>query len=230
MKPEELTHRAVRFYNRYGQELESIRQLLHIQLNQLALAYTLENRLPRNAVRVISRTKELNTFISKLEKIGWPEFYLPTEVIHDLIGARLICWFYDDCYGMLEMLRDSKRIEILPDSVEDYNSSPKRSGYRAIHLLCNVTYDQVVHRRKKHTIIAGKMICEIQIRTLFQDAWGEMTHQMQYKVSENCREKYNDLVASLAESLAAEDQATTSIRVLTQEQNRKVAPTGFRSR
>jgi len=230
MTPEELTRRAVRFYNRYGQELESIRQLLHIQLNQLALAYTLENRLPRNAVRIVSRTKELNTFISKLEKIGWPDFYLPTEAIHDLIGARLICWFYDDCYGMMNILRDSKRIEILPDSIEDYNKTPKPSGYRAIHLLCNVTYDQVVHQRQKHEIIAGKMICEIQIRTLFQDAWGELTHQMQYKVAEKYQEKYNDLVASLAESLAAEDRATASIRDLTLEQSARTPQTGFRSR
>jgi putative GTP pyrophosphokinase len=230
MTPEELTRRAVRFYNRYGQELESIRQLLHIQLNQLALAYTLENRLPRNAVRIISRTKELNTFISKLERKGWPEFYLPTEVIYDLIGARLICWFYEDCYGMVDILKDSKRIEILTDSIEDYNKSPKPSGYRAIHLLCNVTYDQVVHRQKKHEIIAGKMICEIQIRTLFQDAWGEMTHQMQYKVSDEYRDKYNNLVASLADSLAAEDRATASIRTLTQEQSARSAQSGFRSR
>jgi len=230
MKPEDLTQRAVRFYNRYEQELESIRQLLHIQLNQLALAYTLENRLPRNSIRIISRTKQLNNFIRKLEKMGWPEFYLPTEVVHDLIGARIICWFYEDCYGLLELLKDSKRLEILADTIEDYNKSPKPSGYRAIHLLCNVTYDQVVHKEKRHEIIAGKMSGEIQIRTLFQDAWGEMTHQMHYKVDEKLRQQYDHLVAALADRLAAEDNATAPIRELTLEQVRKQPQTGFRSR
>jgi putative GTP pyrophosphokinase len=230
MTPEELTQRTVRFYNRYEQELDSIRQLLHIQLSQLALSYTLEYKLPRNAVRIASRTKKLNNFISKLARIGWPEFYLPTEVVHDLIGARIICWFYDDCYGLLEFLKESKRIEVLPGSIEDYNISPKVSGYRAIHLLCNVTYDQVVHGKDKHEIIAGKMNCEIQIRTLFQDAWGELTHQMHYKVTERWREQYNDLVASLADRLAAEDKATASIRTLTREKDRKLPHTGFRSR
>jgi len=49
--PKELSQQAVRFYYRYGEELESIRQLLHIQLDRLALACTLENRLPRKAIK-----------------------------------------------------------------------------------------------------------------------------------------------------------------------------------
>ena len=230
MTPEELTRRAVRFYNRYEFELESIRQLLHIQLNQLILAYVLEKRLPRNAIRVVSRVKKLSNFIGKLEKLGWPEFYLPTEIVHDLIGARIICWFYEDCYGLLEFLKDSKRLEIRLDTIEDYNKSPKPSGYRAVHLLCNVTYDQVIHRLKKHEIVAGIMSCEIQIRTIFQDAWGELTHQMHYKVDAKLRRQYNKLVASLADRLAEEDKATAAIRTLTLEQGRKLPQSGFRTK
>ena len=65
-----LTQRAIRFFNRYGDELESIRQLLEIKLNQLALAYTLQNNLPRESIRVYSRTKSLKSFLKKLEKKG----------------------------------------------------------------------------------------------------------------------------------------------------------------
>lgn len=230
MNPEELTRRAVRFYNRYEPELESIRQLLHIQLNQLILAYVLENRLPRNAIRIVSRVKKLSNFIRKLEKLGWPEFYLPTEIIHDLIGARIICWFYDDCYGLLELLKDSKRLKVTEDTIEDYNVSPKPSGYRAIHLLADVTYDQVVHSRNTHEIIAGTMSCEIQVRTIFQDAWGELTHQMHYKVDEKQRRQYNGLVASLADRLAAEDRAAAVIRSFTLKQGSKLKQTGFRTK
>ena len=224
-----LTQRAVRFYDRYGWELESIRKLLHIQLDQLALAYTLENGLPRKAVQVVSRTKELKNFILKLGKLGWPEFYLPTEVVHDLIGARVICWFQDDCYGMLDLVRDSIRIGLVPDSIEDYIAQPKPSGYRAIHVLANVAYDQVIRTKAKHHITAGKMICEIQIRTLLQDAWGELTHQMHYKIPKPSRMQYNELVSGMAARLAAEDRAAVAIRKLTQldkEQRKKV---GFKA-
>lgn len=230
MPPNRLSQRAVRFYHRYGEELESIRQLLHIQLNQLALACTLENGLPRQAIRVVSRTKQLKNFLLKLEKKGWPEFYLPTEIVHDLIGARIICWFHDDCYGMLNLLQDSKRLDVLPGSIEDYNKSPKPSGYRAIHLLSDVTYDQVVHKGRTKRIVAGKMTCEIQIRTLFQDAWGELTHQMHYKIPEPERTPYNELVSSLADRLFIEDKAAMAIRKTIRTEKQKPQRTGFKSR
>jgi putative GTP pyrophosphokinase len=224
-----LTQRAVRFYDRYGWELESIRKLLHIQLDQLTLAYTLENGLPRKAVQVVSRTKELKNFILKLEKMGWPEFYLPTEVVHDLIGARVICWFQDDCYGMLDLLRESSRIALVPDSVEDYIARPKPSGYRAVHVLGNVTYDQVVRTKAKHHIAAGKMICEIQIRTLLQDAWGELTHQMHYKIAKPSRMQYNELVSTMAERLAIEDREAVAIRKLMQLDKERRKKVGFKT-
>ncbi len=70
MTPKELSQRAVRFYHRYGEELESIRQILHIQLDKLALACTFENRLPRKAIKVVSRTKELKNFLPKLQAVA----------------------------------------------------------------------------------------------------------------------------------------------------------------
>jgi putative GTP pyrophosphokinase len=228
--PEELSKRAVRFYRRYGEELESIRQLLHIQLEKLALACTLENRLPRKAIRVVSRTKELKNYLFKLEKKGWPEFYLPTEIVRDLIGARIVCWFHDDCYAMLELLQDSKRLAVLPDSIEDYNKAPKPSGYRAIHLLCDVTYDQVVYKKRRHRIVAGKMTCEIQIRTLFQDAWGELTHQMHYKIAEEDKARYNEFVSALADRLFIEDQSAEALREIMQQKRQHLKRIGFKGR
>ena len=100
-----LTERAIRFFDFDGDELESISQVLKIRLSGLALAYTVENKLPRGAVVVRSRVKSLTSFLRKLEKANWPMFGYPTEVIADLIGARVICWFVDDCYGMLAYLQ-----------------------------------------------------------------------------------------------------------------------------
>ncbi len=97
LSPDELTARAVRFYGRYGRDLEQIREILNIRLRQLALAYTIKNNLPPEAIIVSSRVKSQNSFINKLQKKGWPHYYYPTEVAQDLIGARVVCWFVDDC-------------------------------------------------------------------------------------------------------------------------------------
>ena len=129
-----LTERAIRFFDCCGDELESISQLLKIRLDQLASAYTVENELPRESVGVYSRVKSLTSFLKKLERTNWPIFRYPTEVITDLIGSRVICWFVDDCYGMLDYIQATKQFRIKPRSLEDFIRDPKRTGYRAIHL------------------------------------------------------------------------------------------------
>jgi len=74
-----LTDRAITFFDSYGDELESISQVLKIRLGGLASAYTVENKLPREAVAVHARVKSLTSFLMKLEKLDWPMFGHPTE-------------------------------------------------------------------------------------------------------------------------------------------------------
>lgn len=128
-----LTNRAIRFFDRYGEELEQIRKLIEIRLNQLALAYTIENKLPRESVIVSTRVKSLKSFLKKLEMHNWPDFYYPTEVIKDLIGARVTCWFLDDCMGMYDYIINSRQFRVLADTTKNYINNPKPSGYRSIH-------------------------------------------------------------------------------------------------
>ena len=58
---DELKQRAFRFFDRYGKDLEQIRQLLNIRLNQLALAYTIDNNLPPEAI-VVDLHRKLTHF------------------------------------------------------------------------------------------------------------------------------------------------------------------------
>ncbi|UCC52758.1 MAG: hypothetical protein JSV68_02095, partial [Anaerolineaceae bacterium] len=124
----------------------------------------------------------MTSFLAKLEKINWPMFRYPTEVIMDLIGARVICWFVDDCYGMLDYIQATKQFRIKPRSLEDYIIDPKRTGYRSIHLLADISYDRVKTCGKRRTVVEDRMICEIQIRTKLQDAWAEFTHDVHCKI------------------------------------------------
>jgi putative GTP pyrophosphokinase len=223
-----LTQRAIRFFNRYGDELDSIRQLVKIRLDQLALAYTLENDLPREAIEVRSRVKSLASFLNKLEGKNWPVFYYPTEVVTDLIGARVICWFLDDCYGMLEYMRASKQFRIARGSLEDYISNPKPTGYRSIHLTAHVPYDRVKTYRRQRMVTEDTMICEVQIRTKLQDAWGEFTHEMHYKVPERFEADYETVVTEIANRLAAEDKSALAVRNILQRESKKKEHEGFR--
>lgn len=213
LTPDELKDRSVRFFERYGRDLEQIRSLLQIRLEQLALAYTINQKLPPEAIRISTRVKSLSSFLKKLEKKGWPQFYYPTEIISDLIGARAVCWFCDDCYGFLKLLQSSQHLQ-LDFEVEDYISQPKKSGYRSIHAMANVSYDGVRRDGDGVRVTPEMMSCEIQIRTKLQDAWGDLTHEFHYKAKTagvNNR-FYEDLLCDVAERLNTEDRTLVKFR------------------
>jgi putative GTP pyrophosphokinase len=216
-----LTERVIGFYDRYADELQSTSQLLKIRLNRLASAYTLENELPREAVEVHSRVKSLTSLLRKLEKSEWPMFRNPTEFVTDLIGARVICWFLDDCYGMLDYIQATTQFRIKPRSLEDYIKDPKGTGYRSIHVLADISYDRVKTYREQRTVVEERMICEVQIRTKLQDAWAEFTHEVHCEIPSELQAEYETAIAEIANRLAAEDRSALAVRDILQRQAEK---------
>lgn len=215
--PTELRARAERFYDRYGIEIEQIADLLAIKLRQLALAYTIEHNLPREAVRVTARVKTLSSFLRKLERQGWPSFYYPTEVVKDLIGARIVVWFLSDAEGILESIRGSHHFEVVNDDlhpVKNYIANPQPAGYRAIHIFTSITYDRIANAGKKTVIVPEEMLCEVQIRTRLQDAWADITHEFFYKAKDEgvAHPEYESLLADISERLCIEDKTFIKFR------------------
>ena len=216
---EQLKERAVQFYARYKSEIEQVTKLLAIHLIQFALAYTIENKLPKEAVSVTTRMKSLESFLKKLMRRGYPSFYNPTEIITDLIGGRVTCWFLEDCYGMLNQINSSKKIKTRKDTLEDYISEPKKTGYRSIHILADISYDAVVKDNSDSIKVDQQdFVCEIQIRTKLQDFWGDLTHEFHYtgkEFGEN-QSTYEKLVSEMANRFASEDHSTFALRNLYQ--------------
>jgi putative GTP pyrophosphokinase len=231
---DELKVRAIKFFDQYGEDLQQIRQLLSIRLNQLALAYTIQNNLPPEAVVISTRVKTVRSFLKKLEMKNWPQFYFPTDVVQDLVGARITCWFVDDCEGMKDLISASKHLT-LTGKVKDYIKEPKPSGYRAIHMLTNVGYDAVSRLDGKAQITNESMICEIQIRTKLQDSWGSVTHDFSYKAKNYGVEHalYERILAEIAGRLANEDSSLLTLRnayqALVEQKQGKKARIGFSS-
>jgi putative GTP pyrophosphokinase len=212
---EALVWKTNRFYLRYGSEVENLCRLVEVNLTQLCLAYALNNQLPLAALEVVTRVKPLTSFLDKLERLGWPDFYYPTDVIRDLIGARVICWFIDDCAGIQAMIEQSHSFRVRRDETEDFIASPKPSGYRSIHLMADFTYDSVSGNDGHGELTPRTMVCEIQLRTRLQDAFGQLTHDFPYKFPNlETGAEYEEMVARMAESLAEQDRAASRIREL----------------
>ncbi len=101
------------------------------------------------------------------------------EVLHDLVGLRITCINVRDIdmvQAALEGLPRSRpkrgRLWLDPASERDYVLEPKDSGYRAWHVNLGIAV-QVDGRSHPVT-------CELQVRTLLQDTWGELTHEDTY--------------------------------------------------
>jgi Region found in RelA / SpoT proteins len=87
---------------------------------------------------------------------------------------------------------------------EDYISQPKDSGYRALHLIVEVEVP--------HGVTNVPIPVEVQIRTLLQHAWGELTHEDTFKPGVPVPELIRVLSKRLATALTVLDEIAQDLR------------------
>ncbi|AGF55296.1 RelA/SpoT domain-containing protein [Clostridium saccharoperbutylacetonicum] len=103
--------------------------------------------------------------------------------INDLIGIRVIHIFKDQWQGIHEFIsktwnvieitanvRDGDNIEVFDDPSIEVRS--KASGYRSVHYLVEFYPTN------------QKVIAEIQVRTIFEEGYGEIDHRLRYSHNE----------------------------------------------
>jgi putative GTP pyrophosphokinase len=93
--------------------------------------------------------------------------------ITDLLGVRIICPFIEDL-SVVENLVNGAFNVIETESKGHYTF--KEFGYESTHLLITIPQEII----DKHGY-PGTDIAEIQIRTILQDAWAEVEHEIVYK-------------------------------------------------
>ena len=123
---------------------------------------------------VKSRIKEPKSIVKKLKRHGH-EVTLENmlKYITDIAGIRIICSFTQDIYRIADMLAKQSDLRVV--ELTDYITHPKVSGYRSYHMLVAVP----VHLSDRVVDI----IVEVQIRTIAQDFWASLDHQLKYKKS-----------------------------------------------
>lgn len=134
------------------------------------------------------------------------------EIIDDLVGLRVTCNNKSDVQRVVDIMRALKVfqagqepvLEQQEASFRDYLENPKPSGYRAIHInLCTS-----VPAGLKWKVIT----CELQVRTLLQDGWGELTHEDTYKPGSTPPVLVETLSRRMADLLAAVDDIAQDLR------------------
>lgn len=134
------------------------------------------------------------------------------EIIDDLVGLRITCNNQSDVIRVTELIKelpvsDGAFESVLTqelDSWKDYADVPKPSGYRAVHVNLKTAISLSV---EWHLVT-----CELQVRTLLQDGWGELTHEDTYKPGSEPPALVRTLSRRMADLLAAVDDIAQDLR------------------
>lgn len=143
------------------------------------------------------RVKSFSSYYKKLlQKIGKADSADKNPDIQDILGIRIVCPFLENLQSAEEMLRSHYTLFKVERKGAEH--SFREFGYQSIHLLLELPEDVRAHYPD---LDIG--ICEVQIRTILQDAWSEVEHELVYKANftpydESLRRKLAALNANLS--------------------------------
>ena len=128
-------------------------------------------------------------------------------VLTDLIGVRVICPFVEDLAVVEEQVMDC--FDVREIERKGAEQSFKEFGYESVHILVAIP-DECLP--KNCTLpIPDELVCEIQIRTILQDAWAEVEHELIYK------SEFNPFDKPLRRKLASINASLTLADIIFQE-------------
>lgn len=131
--------------------------------------------------------------------------------IRDSIGIRIVCGFVDDIYKIVEIIRNFDDCSIAVE--KDYIQNAKANGYRSYHLIVELSTDFPDCLGNER----GSYFIEIQLRTIAQDSWASLEHQMKYKHDIQNPKRIVRELKRCADELASCDLTMQTIRNLIQE-------------
>lgn len=155
------------------------------------VAYILTKNVRMSNIEYASitfRTKTLDSFCEKITRKGYES---PIGEITDIAGVRIVYLYLSDRNNLESVIE--KEFKVIEKINKIDKAGADHFGYGAVHYLVKLgkkssgaRYDDLKN-----------FICEIQVRTILQDAWSIVAHHLSYKqesdVPKELRRKLNAL-------------------------------------
>ena len=128
--------------------------------------------------QITARAKDVDSFMDKAVREkdeGGPKYPDPLNEIQDQIGVRVVTFYLDDVDTVSQELEsyyhdiENRRVE--PDSTKEFD-------YVGKHYILILPRDVVAQTMERSDV---PRVFELQLKTLFQHAWGEANHDLGYK-------------------------------------------------
>ncbi len=196
----DLPENVVDSYNNSLNIFNRAKEVLETKLDNIKNEYDRE-KVHSDIQNIKYRVKSLGSIINKLNNDGLDLTTESVNTINDIVGARIICLDLDDVYRVVEMINKIPSIRVL--KVKDYIETPKESGYKSYHMICEIDVPL------GDVLVPVK--CEIQLRTLLMDAWSSLEHEIIYK-NKNCSEESVNELLKFSYSLSSLESSMRLIR------------------
>ena len=147
------------------------------------------------SVTIKHRVKRFNNYCEKLVRLNKLQGGELLQ-ISDLLGVRIVCPFLEDLETIEQLI--SQEFEVLEMERKADQHSFREFGYDSVHLLIRTKPLDC------QTLLPYSCdVCEIQLRTILQEAWAEVEHELVYKSdiampNQSIRRKLASLNASLS--------------------------------
>ncbi len=157
------------------------------------------------------RVKSFDEYHRKWSALGGTD----STPIGDMLGVRIVCPFLDDVRVVERAL--GKQLSIVEIDRKGEQRSFSEFGYDSTHLVLDLHRETVAH-----PLPGVAPVCEIQIRTILQDAWAEVEHELIYKSEWSIpTDQIRRKLAALNANLSLSDLIFQELRDLQNEVRRK---------
>jgi len=173
--PEKLPVCGIAERARYQKAYEVLRPAYEKTLQSLAneIRRLLESKGYSPTIKY--RIKRFDAYFDKLLRLSRQakeEEALPE--LTDLLGIRIVCPFLEDVEAVEKIL--AEQLMVVEFEWKGASHSFREFGYDSVHLLIPLEPAQL-----EDMLPHSARVCEIQLRTILQDAWAEVEHELIYK-------------------------------------------------
>jgi len=123
--------------------------------------------------------------------------------VNDVLGIRIVCPFLEDIDSIAKLVHD--HFTVIEVERKGMRHSLDEFAYDSVHLLVEIPYSL------SSSLPCMRKVCEIQLRTILQDAWAEVEHELIYKAD------YSPLNEPIKRKLASLNAILTLSDIVFQE-------------
>ena len=130
-----------------------------------------------------SRIKTFKSYYRKVLRLKTAEAEVSQKLVTltDMMGIRVICAFLEDLPEVVRQVKEHYAVREV--EYKGAEQTFREFGYESIHVLIAIPdgFMEETHHLFPDVEVPENLVCEIQIRTILQDAWAEVEHELIYK-------------------------------------------------